>query len=196
MDIRNHSINTIRKLLGLKSPSKIWTDAMKSAQEEIDSVLDKNAKAFRKEFGLAHEAFRKDVTNGMVKSWMKRSDKPQVAREILLENLNGEVLLNDIYVVTFTYILGGWKAMLSTTVENGEYYEITFDVENERFYVDTYVKRAQRIFETRENREARQASKLAHPANSEKFIPKPICATCKYPIGHLGHIMECHDNAN
>lgn len=54
--------------------------------------------------------------------------------------------LRDIYVVSFTYILGGWKAMVSTSIPDGRYYEVTHKPEHdgtdgpECTYVDTYVK--------------------------------------------------------
>lgn len=48
--------------------------------------------------------------------------------------------LSQIYVVSFTYILGGWKAMVSTSVPDGKYYEVTHNASKEETYVDTYVK--------------------------------------------------------
>lgn len=45
-----------------------------------------------------------------------------------------------VYVVCFCYILDGWKALLSTPVEDGRYYEVTFDKLTGSAYVDTYVK--------------------------------------------------------
>lgn len=44
------------------------------------------------------------------------------------------------YVVWFCYILGGWKALLSTDEEDGRYYEVTYDKAKLSVYVDTYVK--------------------------------------------------------
>lgn len=54
--------------------------------------------------------------------------------------------LDEIYVVSFTYILGGWKAMVSTSIPDGRYYEVTHKPEHdgtdgpECTFVDTYVK--------------------------------------------------------
>ena len=44
------------------------------------------------------------------------------------------------YVVWFCYILGGWKALLSTHIPDGCYYEVTFNKEKNEAYVDTYQK--------------------------------------------------------
>lgn len=45
-----------------------------------------------------------------------------------------------IYVVQFTYILGGWKAMVSTSEANGHYYELTYNVAKSETYIDRYSK--------------------------------------------------------
>lgn len=45
-----------------------------------------------------------------------------------------------IYVVSFTYILGGWKAMLSTSWADGHYYEVTYNVTKRETYIDRYSK--------------------------------------------------------
>lgn len=48
--------------------------------------------------------------------------------------------LEDVYVVWFCYILGGWKALVSTTVVDGMYYEVTCDKARGKVYVDAYKK--------------------------------------------------------
>ena len=57
------------------------------------------------------------------------------------------ISLDDIYVVTFGYILGNMKAMISTTLPDGKYYEVTYDKSTCRMYVDCYVKFKQSILE-------------------------------------------------
>jgi hypothetical protein len=46
----------------------------------------------------------------------------------------------DVYIVSFTYILGGWKAMVSTTLSDGMYYEVTYNVAKHETYIDAYKK--------------------------------------------------------
>lgn len=48
--------------------------------------------------------------------------------------------LPTVYVVWFTYILGGWKAMLSTSWADGHYYEVTYNVAKRETYIDRYSK--------------------------------------------------------
>jgi len=47
---------------------------------------------------------------------------------------------DDVYVVWFCYILGGWKALISTTLPDGMYYEVTYNKEKAETYVDAYKK--------------------------------------------------------
>lgn len=46
----------------------------------------------------------------------------------------------NVYVVTSTYILGNWKAMVSTSLPDGMYYEVTHDYNEKRTYLDAYKK--------------------------------------------------------
>lgn len=48
--------------------------------------------------------------------------------------------LPTIYVTQFTYILGGWKAMVSTSWADGHYYELTYNSEKLETYIDRYSK--------------------------------------------------------
>lgn len=44
------------------------------------------------------------------------------------------------YLVSYQFILGGWKAMISSTNADGRYYEITYNYDKGEAYVDTYKK--------------------------------------------------------
>ena len=45
-----------------------------------------------------------------------------------------------VYVVWFCYILGGWKCLVSTTLPDGMYYEVTYDKSKNSMYLDAYKK--------------------------------------------------------
>lgn len=47
---------------------------------------------------------------------------------------------DEVYVVWFCYVLGGWKALLSTTLPDGMYYEVTHNVAKNETYLDAYKK--------------------------------------------------------
>ena len=76
---------------------------------------------------------------------------PQKAREIvylhLLEHTTVDddkdwlvLSIEDVYVVWFAYILGSWKALVSTIYQDGRYYEVTYNGRSDEVYIDTYVK--------------------------------------------------------
>lgn len=46
----------------------------------------------------------------------------------------------DVYIVWFSKTLKNWKALLSTTLPDGRYYEVTHNGETGDTYLDTYVK--------------------------------------------------------
>lgn len=68
-------------------------------------------------------------------------DPIPTARKLVKETveLRDDVTVEP-YVVWFCYILGGWKALVSTPIEDGRYYEVTYDKAKGCAYVDTYHK--------------------------------------------------------
>lgn len=48
--------------------------------------------------------------------------------------------LDDVYVVWGCKTLQNSKALVSTTIPDGMYYEVTYDGNNECFYLDAYKK--------------------------------------------------------
>jgi hypothetical protein len=46
----------------------------------------------------------------------------------------------DVYVVWFSKTLQNWKALLSTTLPDGMYYEVTYDGDKQKAYIDAYKK--------------------------------------------------------
>lgn len=53
---------------------------------------------------------------------------------------NNKISLSDVYVVWTCKTLQNFKALLSTTVSDGMYYEITYNGDKEEFYLDAYKK--------------------------------------------------------
>jgi len=46
----------------------------------------------------------------------------------------------EVYVVWFSKTLQNWKALLITTLPDGNYYEVTYNGDQGESYLDTYVK--------------------------------------------------------
>lgn len=80
-----------------------------------------------------------------------RVDYPAGARALVMDlhndaNPESPLAIEDVYVVWFSYVLGNWKALVSTTLPDDRYYEVTHRGEGDggmvaaTTYVDTYVK--------------------------------------------------------
>lgn len=70
------------------------------------------------------------------------------ARKLVLDYFNGRVektdgfklALEDVYVVWFSKTLQNWKALVSTSVSDGMYYEVTHNGDKAETYIDAYKK--------------------------------------------------------
>lgn len=51
-----------------------------------------------------------------------------------------EIELDDVYVVWFSKTLQNWKALVSTTLPDLKYYEVTYNGDDQETYLDVYVK--------------------------------------------------------
>ena len=72
----------------------------------------------------------------------------QIAKEVVLNYANKhvdktdnvQIALDDIYIVWFCKTLQNWKALLSTTLPDGMYYEVTYNGDKKEVYLDAYKK--------------------------------------------------------
>lgn len=72
----------------------------------------------------------------------------EIAKEIVLSYANKhidktdnvQIALDDVYTVWFCKTLQNWKALLSTTLPDGMYYEVTYNGDKKEVYLDAYKK--------------------------------------------------------
>lgn len=72
----------------------------------------------------------------------------KIAKEVVLDYANKhidktdnvQITLDDVYVVWFCKTLQNWKALLSTTLPDGMYYEVTYSGDKKEVYLDAYKK--------------------------------------------------------
>lgn len=70
------------------------------------------------------------------------------ARRIVMNYFNDHVdvtdkkklTMDDVFVVWFSKTLQNWKCLVSTTVSDGMYYEVTHNGDKNENYVDVYKK--------------------------------------------------------
>ncbi len=70
------------------------------------------------------------------------------AKQIVVDYFNSrvdktdgaQITSDDVYVVWFAKTLQNWKALLSTNVSDGMYYEVTYNGDKKEAYLDAYKK--------------------------------------------------------
>ena len=72
----------------------------------------------------------------------------KIAKEVVLNYANKHIdktdnvqsTLDDVYIVWFCKTLQNWKALMSTTLPDGMYYEVTYNGDKKEIYLDAYKK--------------------------------------------------------
>ncbi len=76
-------------------------------------------------------------------------DRQETAKQAVYEYIKARLektdthvsfTLEDIYVVWFSKTLQNWKALVSTTLPDGMYYEVTYNGDKFELYLDAYKK--------------------------------------------------------
>lgn len=70
------------------------------------------------------------------------------AKQIVIDYYNEHVEITDnkklteseVFVVWFSKTLQNWKALVSTTISDGMYYEVTYNGDKKETYLDSYMK--------------------------------------------------------
>lgn len=55
-------------------------------------------------------------------------------------NSNTNITNDNVFIVWFCKTLQNWKALVSTTISNGMYYEVTYNGDKHETYLDVYKK--------------------------------------------------------
>lgn len=72
---------------------------------------------------------------------MQEKAKRLVENHILLRlEKTDEIPEFEVYVVWFAKTLQNWKALVSTTISDGMYYEVTYNGDKKETYLDVYKK--------------------------------------------------------
>lgn len=78
---------------------------------------------------------------------MTGNEMQERAKQIIVDYFNSRVerterkiTANDVFVVWFCKTLQNWKALISTTISDGMYYEVTHNGDKRETYIDAYKK--------------------------------------------------------
>ncbi len=77
---------------------------------------------------------------------MSNKDFFEVCKRFVSNYYKETINEDDIYVVWCCKILQNNKALLSTKIEDGMYFEITYNGDKEEFYFDAYKKQSNFVF--------------------------------------------------
>ena len=70
------------------------------------------------------------------------------AKQIVIDYYNEHVEItetkklteSEVFIVWFSKTLQNWKALISTTISDGMYYEVTYNGDKKETYLDSYMK--------------------------------------------------------
>lgn len=60
---------------------------------------------------------------------------------------------DDIFIVWFSKTLQNFKALVSTTLSDGMYYELTYNGDKDELYLDAYKKLENKVYDLKEDEE-------------------------------------------
>lgn len=85
------------------------------------------------------------------KNYLKNRTPQQKAIQLVYglakseEHIEGPFQVTDVKIVWFCKTLQNWKAMVALLVENGGFYEVTYNGDKEETYVDYYKKQSNTV---------------------------------------------------
>ena len=104
---------------------------LKSRVEEWQPVRDFIAREFKKGIIKPMENYQEKARRLVfeyIKSKLEKTDKHVTFAQ------------DEVYVVWFSKILQNWKCLISTTLPDGMYYEVTYNGDQHETYIDAYKK--------------------------------------------------------
>ena len=82
------------------------------------------------------------------RKWGVKMNYQEKAKQIVIDYYNEHVEITDnkklkeseVFIVWFSKTLQNWKALVSTTISDGMYYEVTYNGDKKETYLDSYMK--------------------------------------------------------
>jgi hypothetical protein len=113
---------------------------------EATEEIDPNPKDYR--FDKSSDSFVSNAEPWIFGMFYRGVDGYlNTAREAVLMYLQRELgheftteLIEGVYIVWFSKTLQNWKALLSTSLPDSRYYEVTYNGDENEVYLDVYVK--------------------------------------------------------
>ena len=101
-----------------------------------------------------------------------------------LNKKSASVESNEVYIVWMCKTLQNSKAMLSTSVPDSRYYEVTYNGDKDEFYLDAYVQESNELHKGLSH----NYTKDNHPSDTDPISTKQHCFT----RDHLGSFITAN----
>ena len=156
-------INKLIELLNGLSNSKAIREYLANYKTKTnvskDTSVDIKSQVVKKDEGKEKDMLKVDWQDDSAKiskatpSTNSSKDMMMRFKEIVADYTNAhldktdgvKVTTNDVYIVWFCKTLQNWKALLSTNISDGMYYEITVNGDKQEIYLDAYKKWENRV---------------------------------------------------
>lgn len=114
-------------------------DESKSPQEIIENVIDSDASETRSFIKMQEEKLR--LLQGLKGDKMDEV-AGRIVRDYIVTHLDKSDVIPHfkLYIVWKAKILQNWKYLISSTLIDGMYYELTYNGDKEEWYLDAYKK--------------------------------------------------------
>ena len=109
------------------------------------------------------------------------------ARELVanyVSGINSPFNPDKVYIVWLCKTLQNSKAMLSTDIKDGRYFEVTYNGDKDEFYLDSYVKESNELHKGLSH----NYTKDNHPNDTDPISTKQHCFT----RDHLGSFITAN----
>lgn len=156
-------INKLVELLNGLSNSKAIREYLANCKTKTnvskDTSVDIKSQVIKKDEGKEKDMLKVDWQDDSAKiskatpSTNSSKDMMMRFKEIVADYTNAhldktdgvKVTTDDVYIVWFCKTLQNWKALLSTNISDGMYYEITVNGDKQEIYLDAYKKWENRV---------------------------------------------------
>lgn len=120
----------------MKVPPVPFSDWLIDYRRKKENEMEQNSALSKK----TRVAYEKEVLPGD-----HRADYQATAKKLVRQTVDSMHEIDEspeyeVYVVWFCKTLRNWKALLGTTMDDGMYYEVTYNGANGETYVDVYKK--------------------------------------------------------
>lgn len=136
MQVLSHQIKDIQDKI--QKASELDEAGLSVAQIAVQMDLDQSSVMIL--LGTPASVFEKAVSEETYQEKAKRLVRDVFNRDFPIDTLTRPAQADDFYVVWFAKVLGNWKAMVSTDLVRGHYYEVTYNGAKTETYVDAYLK--------------------------------------------------------